>query len=103
MGNPMRSFITMIAAAQKNVLSIAKDGSMVVVLATLTQRVSQWTRFLFAHLSGRAALCYQAIPVGGDRHWSARGHRMHAQQCEGMPCQGWRLVKQAPRRSVCES
>jgi hypothetical protein len=99
----MRSFITMIAGAHNYVLSNAKAGSIVVVLATLTQRVLETTRFLFARLNGRAALCYAPVSGYGDQRSSARSHRMHARQRGGMPCQGWRLVKQAPDASVCES
>ncbi len=99
----MRSFITMIAAARHTFLSNAKGGSIVVVLATLTQRVSETTRFLLARLSGRAALCYAMIPVRGDHRPSARSHRVHAEQHGGTSCQGWRLVKQASGRSVRES
>jgi hypothetical protein len=98
----MRSFITMIAVARHNFLSNAKGGSIVVVLATLTQRVSETTRFLLARLSGRTAMCYATVPVCGDRRSSARSHGMHAEQHGGMPCQGWRLVKQVPGRSAGE-
>jgi hypothetical protein len=98
----MRSFITMIAVARHNCLSNAKGGSIVVVLATLTRRVSETTRFLLARLSGHAAMCYATVPVCGDRRSSAHRHGVHAEQHGGMSCQGWRLVKQAPGRSVGE-
>jgi hypothetical protein len=99
----MRSFITMIAAARHNFFSNAKGGSIVEILATLTLRVSETTRFLFARLSGRAAVCYATVPVCGDRRSSARSRRTHAEQHAGMPCQGWCLVKQAPGRSARKS
>lgn len=99
----MRSFITMIAGAHNHVLSNAKAGSIVVILATLTRRVSETTRFLFARLNGRAALCYAPVSVSADRRSSARSHGMPVQLRGGMPCQGWRLVKQASDASVRES
>jgi hypothetical protein len=98
----MRSLITMITAVNDN-FRAAKVGSTVVILATLTRQLLETPRFLFARLSGRAAVCYATVPVRGDLRSSAGSHRLHAESRGGMPCQGWCLVKQAPRRSACES